>query len=117
METQRPWFPGDPARTGDRRPNGAPAAFGATPRLVAVLRAPRCQLPLPSLFCLLCALCVSVVKYLPWRPGDLAGGRVVGRFVEREEGEQVSDLLRLQLLLDPLRHQRHRADRDLLDLV
>ena len=54
------------------------------------------------------------VRGRAWQPGCLGVGR---GSVEREEGEEIHKLLRLELFLEIFGHQRQWAELDLLDIV
>src|SRR5260221_13894192 len=62
-----------------------------------------------SSFASSCVFCGQSLLDSFLRVGNRPGGRIAGRLVEPQKGEQVEQFLRLQLLLDPLRHQRQLA--------
>jgi len=59
---------------------------------------------------------VVVFRMNPSQSGELPGRRIAGMLVVREKCEQIDNLAGFQLVLKLLRHERHVADLEGVDL-
>src|SRR5260370_1018359 len=92
--------------TGRFAPNLGSASVDGAGGAVAVLRSRRaCPPPLPVLWP------TKVCPQLLFRRArNLPRAGIARQPIQCQEGEQIRDLLRLELLLDPFRLQRHLAN-------